>query len=459
MGKFNQHPKFYIFIAFIAAFAGILFGYDTGVISGAILFIDQQFQLSAAMNGVVVSSVLLGAFGGAILSGRLADHWGRKHMLIIDAIIFIIGTVLAAIANSILLLIIGRFIVGVAIGVSSYIAPLYIAEISPPHKRGFLVSLNQLAVTIGILISYIVDYIFSHTGNWRWMFLSGVVPAVLLLIGVLGLPYSPRWLIFKGYPERALAILRRIRHPHIATQELAEIQASLLEQHGNYKQLFSKIVRKTVIIAAGLALLQQVTGVNTILYYAPTIFKMSGFSDASASILATMGIGLIFVLFTLIALPLIDKWGRRPLLFIGLIAMAFGLIALSYTFWLDQVTIFTRWLAISSMVIFIIGFAISMGPIMWLMIAEVFPLKLRGLGTSFATCVNWASNWLVTISFLSLVQYLSLSGTFLIYFIICLVTLVFVYFLVPETKDTSLEQIEANLYAGKASRHLGDPIE
>ncbi len=457
----HSSTNYYLIIVFIAAFAGILFGYDTGVISGAILFITQKFALSPEAKGVVVSSVLFGALFGAIFSGRLSDLFGRKRLLVIDAIIFIVGTVIASLAHSIELLVIGRVIVGIAIGISSYIAPLYISEISPPKRRGALVSLNQLAITVGIFISYLVDYHYAGTENWRAMFMAGAIPALLLLIGMIFLPRSPRWLLSRGNEQETLMILRKIRgHEKLARDEFRQIKASLAKQQessgkASWKMLFSKHVRPALLIAAGLAFLQQVTGVNTILYYAPTIFNMAGFHAATTAILATMGVGAIFVIFTVIALPLIDTLGRRPLLYIGTIAMTLSLGLLSLSFYLHADSSVLKWMSLISMVVFIAGFAISLGPIMWLMISEIFPLKVRGFGSSLATCVNWGSNWLVAITFPLLIESVSASGTFLIYAIIGLLTLFFIHHIVPETKGVTLEDIEKNLYAGKPARKLG----
>ncbi len=453
MKKFKH---FYIFIAFIAAFAGILFGYDTGVISGAILFIEQDFHLTPAMNGLVVSAVLFGAFLGAIFSGRLADRFGRKHMLIVDSIIFIIGTLGTSLAHHITTIIISRVIVGIAIGISSYIGPLYISEISPSKHRGALVSLNQLAITLGILISYWVDYFASFHAAWRLMFAFGVIPALGLLFGMLLLPHSPRWVLSRGEEAQALMILNKIHgDSHTVQTEFDLIKASLAQQEGSWRMLFSKKIRPTLIIGAGLALVQQVTGINTIIYYAPTIFKMAGFHSTESAILATMGVGVIFVIFTIVALFLIDTLGRRPLLFIGTIAMSLSLATLSFVFHTQNIVLIKSF-ALISMLVFIAGFAVSLGPIMWLMIAEIFPLKVRGLGSSLATCINWASNGIVAVTFLTLVGHFGLSGTFFTFFLVSLLSLLFIFFYIPETKGVSLEQIELNLYAGKKAAHLGD---
>lgn len=451
----NKH--FYVIVALIAAMSGVLFGYDTGVISGAILFIKDEFHLSATMNGLVVSAVLFGALLGAIISGRLTDRFGRKRLLILDAVIFILGTFGSCLAFNITSLVISRVVVGVAIGIASYIAPLYISEIAPAKHRGALVSLNQLAITIGILISYLVDAYFAESHAWRWMLGLGIAPAIGLFIGMWFLPYSPRWLMSRGKEAEALQALFKINGENAQIREQLEvIKASLLQQRGDWRMLFSKAIRPTLLIAGGLALLQQVTGINTIIYYAPTIFQMSGFSSASSAISATTIIGVAFVLFTLIALPLVDSWGRRFLLFTGLVAMSVSLGLLSWSFHLGSHNTALKWLTLISMLVFIAGFAISLGPIMWLMIAEIFPLKVRGLGASLATCINWGSNWLVAITFLSLINSLGISRTFGIYFIISLISILFIYFLVPETKGCSLEDIEANLYAGKSPRYLGE---
>lgn len=448
---------FYIVIATLAAFAGILFGYDTGVVSGAILFINDEFNLSAQSNGLVVSSVLLGALLGAVFSGRLADHLGRKKLLLLDALIFIFGTIATAISGTISLIIAGRIVVGIAIGIASYVAPLYISEISPAKYRGGLVSLNQLAITMGILISYIVDYYFAPHAQWRWMFAVGVLPAVIFFIGMLFLPDSPRWIAGKGHAQKALLILQKIYNDkNLAQAELIAIQKTMKQQeNGGWRLLFSPFIRSTLTIGIGLAILQQVTGINTIIYYAPTIFKMAGFASAASAILATMGVGVVFVVSTIIALPLMDTLGRRPLLLIGLAGMAMSLLALSIAFKSPDHAETLKWVSMSSMVIYIACFGFSLGPIMWLMISEIYPLKVRGLGSSLATAANWGSNMLVAYTFLSMVQFLGASGTFLIYFLISLLGLAFIYLLVPETKHITLEQIETSLQSGFTFRKLG----
>lgn len=444
-------------IALLAALAGILFGYDTGVISGAILFINQTFDLSPLMTGLVVSSVLIGACIGAICSGKLCDHYGRKRLLFWDAQIFIMGTLWSSLAPNVYQLIYARIIVGIAIGIASYTAPTYIAEISPPEERGGKVSYNQLAIASGILISYFVNAFYATTGNWRAMLGFGIVPALGLLIAMKKLPESPRWLVAKGKNEAAKEVLVKLYGKGLAEQLFISIQNTINYKEGKLKDLFVTRWRITLIIGAGLALIQQITGINTILYYAPTILSLAGFGSHSAVIFSTIGVGVVFVLVSALAIYLIDSVGRKPLLYVGLILMISSLllmsVGLSYEImWPENIN---KTLIFSSMLLYVVGFGISLGPIVWLIIAEIFPLSVRGMGCSLATSVNWLANGFVAFAFINLVQYFDLNGTFIIFATISLFSLIFVYYLVPETKGCSLEKIEQNLNAGLSARTLG----
>lgn len=457
MSSYSTTNSYVTLISMVAAIAGILFGFDTGVISGAILFIHTQFHLSPLLNGTVVSAVLFGALVGSIFSGKITDQYGRKMILISVALIFIAGTLLTSLTPNLIFLIIGRFIVGIAIGLASYAAPLYISEIAPPQYRGALVSLNQLAISIGIMLSYIVDYMLATQHAWRLMLGLGVIPALLLLIGMIFLPRSPRWMFSKGHYNKAAAILRRIRGgQRDIDHELRMMRGHLNQMQGSWRILFSKTIRPVVIIGAGLAILQQITGINTILYYAPTILKAVGFGGNGDSILATMGVGGIFVLFTIVSLPLIDVVGRRKLLVAGLLGMALGLGIMIWTFHHSHLSSTQRYILLTGLFVYIAAFSFSLGPIMWLMISEIYPLKVRGIGASFATCLNWASNMIVAFTFLSIVKAIGISNTFSIYLVMCFVSIIFVLFLVPETKGILLEQLEVNLLEGKKWRHLSD---
>ena len=453
VARIRSHYLVY-FVSTFAAITGLLFGYDTGVISGALLFIRKDFHLTSMMAGVTVSAVLFGAFLGSAVSGKMTYEIGRRKALIIVSFIFIIGTLMTAIAPNNLFLIVGRAVLGMAIGIGSFTAPLYLAEIAPPKIRGFLVSLNQLAITIGIILAYLIDYLFAVHGDWRWMLGFGVVPAVILYVGTFFLPESPRWMVLKGMLSAAEENLKSIRATEDVTRELTEIKQSIQEKRGTWRMLFSKRLRPIMYISLGLAFFQQVTGINTIIYYAPTILQQAGFSEAATAILATLAIGIFNVVFTVIALPLIDRWGRRPLLLMGLIGMFISLAAQSTGFYFPEL-VYLRWLTVGSMIFYIACFAMSLGPIMWLVISEIFPLQIRGVGISVAVSCCWAFNMLVAMTLLTLIDAVGISGTFWIYAALCVLGALFVYFLVPETKGCSLEQIENNLRAGRAPRELG----
>lgn len=449
-----------ILIASVAALGGILFGFDTGVISGAILYIAPAFSLTALQNGMVVSAVLFGALVGSGLSGRFSDWFGRRNVLLITALIFIVGTLASSWSPNMWVLMLSRAVIGIAIGIASFVSPLYISEISPPHFRGALVSLNQLAITLGIVLSYAIDQLYASTGAWRMMLGAGVIPALALLIGLMFLPKSPRWMVLVGFPDRARKTLQKLRGTESVDDELYAIQESLEKVgNSNWRDLMAKWVRPAMLIAIVLAFLQQCTGINTIIYYAPTIFKLAGFQSNSVAILATVGVGIANVLFTLIGLPLVDRWGRRPLLFIGLSAMAMSLLMLSAGFyWQHSAGAWLPYLCLLAMILYIAGFAVSLGMIMWVIIAEVFPLHIRGVGSSIGVSISWGFNMIVALTFLTLISHFGASGTFLLYGIAAILGLFFVFYMVPETKDCTLEEIEDNLRHGLPARQLGQPL-
>jgi MFS transporter, SP family, galactose:H+ symporter len=305
--------RFYIYsVSAIAALAGLLFGFDTGIISGALLFIEKDFVVSTEMKAFIVSSVLLGAMAGALASGRLTDRFGRRRLMLIIAGLFVVGTLLASLATEVSGILLGRLLLGIAIGIGSYTAPLYIAEVAPPELRGGLVSLNQLAITVGILCSFIVSYAFADIdGSWRWMFGIGIIPAVLLSIGMIFLPESPRWLVKQNKLDLAIKTLQRLRNNLQVSHEINEIQHSLKLKQAGFRAIFAPWIFPVLILGVMLGLIQQVTGINTIIYYAPTIFKLAGFETTSSAILATVGIGILNVLATVFAVCYLDKLGRR----------------------------------------------------------------------------------------------------------------------------------------------------
>ncbi|MGA8143175.1 MAG: sugar porter family MFS transporter [Candidatus Acidiferrales bacterium] len=435
------------FVYLAAAFAGLgglLFGYDTGVISGAELFFKNDFTLSVFALEVIVSGVLAGAAVGALGGGRLADIFGRRLLLIVTAIIFAAGAVLCAAATSPGMLIFGRIIVGLGIGLSSGTVPVYISEVSPADARGWTVSLFQLAITLGILLAYIVDYAFAKSQAWRWMFGLAVVPAAVFMIGMIYLPESPRWLAKRGYHDRARAILARIRDSADVDAELQEIEQTLSQsqEHGNWRDLLNPGLRPALIVGIGLAVFQQITGINTVIYYAPLIIQSAGISSASGAILATAGIGVVNVLMTIVSMWLIDRIGRRPLLLTGIAGMVVTLGVLGWAFSSGARTGAVSWLAVISMMVYVASFAISLGPIFWLLIAEIYPLRVRSSSEGLAATFNWGSNLLVSLTFLTLLQEIGATRTFWLYGICAIGAWFFSYHLVPETKGRTLEQIE-----------------
>jgi SP family galactose:H+ symporter-like MFS transporter len=435
------------FVYLAASFAGLgglLFGYDTGVISGAELFFKNDFTLSTFALEVIVSGVLAGAAVGALAGGRLADIFGRRLLLIATAIIFAAGALICAAATSPGMLIVGRIIVGLGIGLSSGTVPVYISEVSPADARGWTVSLFQLAITIGILLAYVVDYAFAKSEAWRWMFGISLVPAAIFAIGMYFLPESPRWLVRHGDPTRARAILARIRATSNVDAELKEIEQSFAqsEQHGNWHDLLSPTLRPALIVGIGLAIFQQVTGINTVIYYAPLIIQSAGVSSASGAILATAGIGAVNVLMTIVSMWLIDRIGRRPLLLTGIAGMVVTLGVLGWAFHSNVRSEALSWLAVISMMVYVASFAISLGPIFWLLIAEIYPLQVRSSSEGLAATFNWGSNLLVSLTFLTLLQGIGAPKTFWLYGLCAIGAWIFSYSLVPETKGRTLEQIE-----------------
>ena len=436
------------FVYLAAAFAGLgglLFGYDTGVISGAELFFKNDFSLSVFALEVIVSGVLAGAAAGALLGGRLADIFGRRTLLIFTAIIFAAGAILCAAAPSAAILIVGRIIVGFGIGLSSSTVPVYISEVSPADARGWTVSLFQLAITIGILLAYVVDYAFASIQGWRWMFGLAVVPAAIFALGMFFLPESPRWLAKRGHHDAARAILARIRDTHDVGAELQEIEHGLAhaEEHGNWRDLLSTRLRPALIVGIGLAVFQQVTGINTVIYYAPMIVQSAGISSASGAILTTAGIGIVNVLMTIVSMWLIDRIGRRPLLLTGIAGMVLTLGVLGWAFHSASPTGALSWIAVISIMVYVASFAISLGPIFWLLISEIYPLKVRSSTEGVAATFNWGSNLLVSLTFLTLLQMIGATRTFWLYGVFAIGAWLFSYYLVPETKGRTLEEIEA----------------
>ena len=430
---------FYLYIcALIASFGGLLSGYDTGVISGALLYINQSFEINSYMLGLLVSSVSIGAVFGAFVNGFFVDKIGRKKTLLLTAFLFFIASVFCFLSQNITELIISRMIIGLAVGIVSFCGPLYLSEISPKEKRGQIVSLHQLAITFGILFSYLTNYLCANLeSNWRVMFLIGVVPAFILFFGLLFQKDTPRWYVIKKRYDDAKKILELVGCSENTEQEIQNISATLNKEE---KIKFNKKLIMPFVIGLGIMIIQMTTGINAIIYYAPTIFKMIGFSSNQDALFITIFIGLINFLMTFVAIILVDKIGRKPLLYIGLSGMLISLVVLSGVFVLDYV--FIKYLAVVFCAVYIVSFSMSLGPVAFLLVSEVFPLKYRGSAMSITIVTNFICNFLVTGLFPIALDKIGGFYTFMIFAFICVLSLLFVKFVVFETKGLSLEDIE-----------------
>jgi MFS transporter, SP family, sugar:H+ symporter len=434
-------------VYFFGALGGLLFGYDTGVIAGAILFINKDLGLSPFMSGLVVSSLLVGAMVGAAFAGPIADATGRRKLVLVAAVVFALGAIGAALATSAGMLVLFRVVLGLAVGAASLIVPLYLAEVAPTEIRGAVASLNQLMIVTGILIAYIANSALAGAEAWRWMIGLAVVPSVLLFLGMLFMPETPRWLVSKDREEEAREVLRRTRDEVAVEAEMNDIKRVESQEEGGLGELLASWVRPALLVGMGLAIFQQIIGINTIVYYAPTTLTNVGFGN-SAAILANAGIGVINVTMTLVAIRFIDRVGRKPLLLVGAAGMALSLGILGLTSLLLPEPSGVGLVGIVTLVclaLFIAAFAVSWGPIVWVMLGEIFPLKVRGSAMAVATVLLWGANFVVSLSFPVLLEALGLGWLFLGYALIGLAALLFVRYFVTETKGRSLEKIESDL--------------
>jgi sugar porter (SP) family MFS transporter len=439
--------------AAITALGGLLFGYDTGVISGALLFIGRDFPGLTSFDKELLTSILLiGAAAGAVAAGRIADKVGRRPTVLGTAALFVAGVGLAALSPTYGVLVVARVVIGLAVGSASMVVPLYIGEIVPPRIRGALVSFNQLAVTAGILASYLVDYGLASSQNWRLMFGLAAIPALLMFAGMLLQHESPHWLIAQGRENEARAVLRRVR-------EDADIEAEITEVHelstgrSSLREILNPALRHVIIIGVALAVFQQVTGINTIIYYAPTLLSSAGLGNSGA-LLANVVNGAVNVLMTIVAIRLLDRTGRRPLLIGGTTGMAVGMIIVALTFAIggSQLHGNTAYIAIFGLLLYTGSFAIGLGPVFWLLISEIYPVKIRGQAMSVATMANWIANFVVAISFLTLLSAIGNAGTFFLFAGLSVVAVVYFQRQVPETKNRSLQDIERDLELPAGSR-------
>lgn len=448
-----QHKNYILFIALSAALGGLLFGYDTAVISGAIGNLTEFFHLTPVETGWAISSALVGCLIGAFFSDFLSDTFGRKVTMLITAVLFILNSVGTAFPISFTMFVLFRIIGGIGVGIASMVVPMYIAEIAPPKRRGALVGNYQLAIVIGIVVVYFVNYFIALQGDaawnlnigWRWMFGSEIIPSILFLLFIFLIPESPRWLFQKGETAKAMVVLQKLNTAEAVVQVQAEIENSLHQEDKNqWKHLSNPIFKKALFVGIGLSVLQQLTGINAILYYAPEIFKSLG-SSTDVSLLETSILGVVNLIFTLFAIKLVDKMGRKPLLYIGSIGMTIALAAVGLFIYFDVVG---NWV-LPFLLLFMGAFSISWGPIVWVLLSEIFPTKIRSLALAISVFIQWVANFVVTQVFPSLVenQWLkdNFNGAFPFYLfsVICLFSLVFVWKKIPETKNKTLEEMDA----------------
>lgn len=448
--------RFVYIAAAIAALGGLLFGFDTGIISGALLFIREDLGLSSFLQSAVVSAILVGTIVGAGGTGPLADRYGRRTMTLVAAAVFIIGAISSGLAPNVWFLIGSRVVLGVAVGSSTVLVPSYIAEIAPPDIRGTLSALFQLAITIGIVVAYLVNYALAEAEAWRWMLGLGAVPALILGAGMFFLPDSPRWLVSKDRRDEARAVLQRARNSEQeVNDEMDDIEEAERQEEAGPGELLKPWVRPMLVVGIGIAMFQQLVGINTIIYYAPTIMEATGL-DASVSILATLGVGIVNVVFTLLALLLIDRVGRKPLLLAGLTGIALALAILGFGYLLPGLKGVVSYITFAGLVLYIMSFAASFGVVLWVVLPELFPLKVRGSAMSVCTILHWSSNLVVSLTFLPLIDAVGETAVFWGYGLISIGAFIFVYLLMPETKGRSLEQIQRD-FRGESGQQSGNP--
>ncbi|MDV5141137.1 sugar porter family MFS transporter [Chimaeribacter arupi] len=449
-----------LFVSFAAAMAGLLFGLDIGVISGALPFITDHFSLSSHLQEWVVSTMMLGAAFGALANGWLSSRLGRKYSLMAGAILFVAGSAGSALAQSIEVLLVSRVLLGFAVGIASYTAPLYLSEMATENIRGKMIAMYQLMVTLGILVAFLSDTAFSYSGNWRAMLGVLCIPALILMVAVFFLPNSPRWLAAKGRHVEAEQVLNMLRDTsEKARQELNDIRESLkLKQNGWGLFKTNRNVRRAVFLGMLLQAMQQFTGMNIIMYYAPKIFSLAGFTSTHQQMMATVVVGLTFVLATFIAIGMVDKAGRKPALKIGFSVIALGTLVLGICLQLIENgnhSTGISYLSVGMTMMCIAGYAMSAAPVVWILCSEIQPLKSRDFGITCSTTTNWVSNMIIGATFLTLLNSIGAAATFWLYTGLNVVFIVITVFLIPETKNVTLEKIEKNLMAGKKLRDIG----
>jgi MFS transporter, SP family, galactose:H+ symporter len=445
---------FTYFIGIVAALAGLLFGMDTGVIAGALPFIQNQYHLPQSTVGWIVSILTIGAVAGTFLSMPISRHLGRRSAIIISAILFTVGAIASAMTPNVEILIMFRFVLGIALGIAAYTTPLYLAEISPERIRGSMISIYQLMITIGLASAFIADKFLAIHGNWRMMLGIVAIPSLLMLLMLVVLPRSPRWLLLTKRSKEARDVLKKVLYSEQVNNAYTTMEKNLKTHSGRASKAIWNKFWLVLLLGLGLQMLQQWTGINVIMYYAPAVFKGAGFSSINQQMWCAVFVGLINVLSTLVAVILVDRMGRKPLLYIGLTVMMLSLLAAAVLTHMPHTKI-VQYGAVAAVLTYVFGFAISLGPIAWIICAEIFPLRVRDYGIMLTMAANWTYNSALGAAFPRLLPHLGLSAIFSIFSGMCLVGLIFTRLFVPETKNIGLETIESNLMSGKRLRKLG----
>jgi SP family arabinose:H+ symporter-like MFS transporter len=443
----NTAQKNYVLlISSIAALGGLLFGFDTAVISGTTPFIKPYFDLNDMWLGWTVSSLLFGCIIGVISAGKPSDIFGRKKTLMVAAILFVISAFGSALASRLTVFILFRILGGLGVGIASMLSPMYISEISPAVRRGRLVSFNQLAIVIGILLAFISNALLVDTGenNWRWMLAVMGVPALLFFVFLFFAPESPRWLVQKGFSGKAFVILEKINGDEAARKELMTIEESIRaeEDSGTFSEVFSPKMRTILFMGVFLCVFSQITGINSIMYYAPVIFQSIG-AAASSAVTQTAIIGGGNLIFTFVAIALIDRLGRKPLLIGGVTGMIVSLTSIATAFFLQKTD---GYIILFLILMYIASFSASVGAVTWVIVAEIFPNKLRSKAMSVSIVSLWLANFLLILVFPLILSRLGGAIAFLIFDVMCVLLLLFTIFRVPETKGKSLEELEKILF-------------
>jgi sugar porter (SP) family MFS transporter len=461
--------RYTVRVALTVALGGFLMGFDASVISGVVGFIGPEFELSNIEVGWAVASLTLTSTLAMMLAGPVSDRLGRRPVLKIAAVLFCVSAIASAIAPDYITLVAARMLGGFGVGAALIIAPMYIAEIAPPDVRGRMVSFNQLNIVIGISAAYFSNYLILSLGhsdlawvqtlrlgewNWRWMLGVEALPAIFYFFALLFVPESPRWLVMHKREEDALGIMEQVSGREEAEAELAAVHASVESEAGQQKapirELFQPAMKLVMTIGISVAILQQITGINSVFFYAPMIFEQSGIGTDAAFMQAVL-VGLVNLLFTVLAILLIDKLGRRPLMGFGLTVIAACMLLLAYGFGSATYSASGELLEINATLIligilgFVAGFALSLGPVMWVLFSELFPNRIRGVAISFVGLINSSVSFIVQLVFPWELENFGNSVTFLIYGLFAVVGLVIVMKLLPETKGKSLEELEAEL--------------